>query len=87
MELQESDVETWICDTSTDDDYEGGSRDRNAARGVMGCGTFNNRDIEWNVAVVPDTVWEYCLWSLPAASIFDETSVIIDACLSFPVEE
>ena len=85
-ELTKNQVDDWVCDTATEADFEGGARDLNAAKGVMGCGTFDNEDIEWNVSVLPGTIWEVCLWSLPAAGAFDEPSVVVDACLSFPVE-
>lgn len=85
--LNKSDVINWICDTSTDDDFDGGAYNRNAASKIAGCGAFDNEDVDWSTAIVAGDWWELCMWTLPPQGLFDfDPDVVIKDCAEFPAE-
>jgi hypothetical protein len=84
--LNDDQVTDWICDDATEADFEGGETDLEAAKGVAGCGLFNDRDLDWDDPLRPGVYWEYCMWTLPPAIFFDEKNVVVGKCVDFPIE-
>jgi hypothetical protein len=76
----------WVCDSATEADFEDGARGLDGARAVVGCGLFNDADVQWQDAVWPGSFWEVCLWALPAAGFWDEKDVVVAPCQDFPDE-
>ncbi len=82
--LTEDEVRDHICDDAVAEDFVGGDRDLSAARGVVGCGLFNDDDLTWPRGLLPGSFWEICMWTVPPSGLFDERSVVVQPCEEFP---
>jgi hypothetical protein len=82
--LAKADAQDWICDDASAADFLDGAAGYEAAQAVMGCGFFNDEDIRWAQLIWPGSFWQWCLWSLPAASFLDEKDVVVAPCADFP---
>jgi len=85
-DLGTGEVEDWVCGPAEDGDFVGGSRDRSAASAVMGCGLFDDQDLNWDAPITPGEFWETCMWTLEATSFFDDKDVSVGPCAEFPTQ-
>jgi len=81
--LEADEVKSWVCDTATAEDFLDGERDLEAAKGVAGCGLFNNEDLHWSEGIPAGSFWEFCMWVIPAEDSFDEQTVGVGRCENF----
>lgn len=87
LDYDGDDVDGWICDEAVPEDFVNGQDDLDLASQTVGCGLFDNEDIDWPSAIPAGSFWNMCMWVLPVGGLTDfDPDVVIKPCADYPPE-